>query len=175
MAKAYHVFGAADIQVGTGGAGALESLGFTEDGGDITITMHERPIMSDPGGTELPAETQHMGEDAIIRLRMPVVDQAILDKVLIKIAGDATSPAPGEQATAGRLHGTSGDAVRLALVPPSGSSEAPWNFPFTKLRSHRRKEGTPATYVELEFYAWVFLLGTDVSRKDKVLYTRVVP
>lgn len=174
MAKSYHVFGAALIQTGTGSAGALEDLGFTESGGDIEITYHEENIMTDVAGPATPAEIQNMGNDAVIRVRMPIVDQTILDKVLSK--NDATTPAPGTEGTAGTLLGTGSYAFRLAIIPENTpTSENPWNFKTVKLRSQRRTEGTKATYAELVFYAWPFLAATATSRKDVVLYTRSVP
>jgi hypothetical protein len=176
MATSYHVHGAARVLTGTGTSEALEPLGFSEDGVTITPRAYMRPVYTDLGGPEVPAEFQNMRQDCDIDVNLIVWDNAVLDKVLAKLAGDATAAAFGVMGTPGRLVGSSGatgGGFRLAILFPSGSTENPFDFPKVTLKdSFPVKVGTVISTWRLKFYAWPFLPGSAVTGKDVVLVDR---
>lgn len=174
MAQAYHVAGECLVKTGTGSSSALEVVGLTVEGVDITINEYKHPIHSDAGGGTAggPVEFQNMGADAVVRCRFVSWDQSVLDKVVKKHSGDATSPAPGMMGSAGRLVGAN-DSYRLVVQPPSGSAENPFDFPVATTRSAQKvRMGSQYSEYEIEFYCWRYLSGAAVTSKDVKLFDR---
>ena len=163
MPAAYHVQGPALIKTGTGAAGALESLGYSEDGVEISVREYREPVRTDVAGPAVPADLQHMGADAIIRARLSAYDLGVLVKV--RKRHDAT--ADGQLPTLGRLVGTAGDAFKPVIA---GADEV-WRVPTAILREAQdTKLGTRYTVWSLTFYAWAFIPATATTPKDIVLY-----
>lgn len=172
MATQYLTFGPCVPQVSTGASEALEVLGVCEDGGDITIQYEETPIVSDAGG-KAPTEIQQMGSLAYIEFALPVVDTAVLDKVIRRSEGSATL---GQGGVPGALLGTgvAGVPYLFKLYLPS-TLTSPWSFYYCKLESFRGKYGTEYTKPRLRFKAIRWLAGTAATAAAAVLFTRAAP
>ena len=179
MSQTYHVFGAAVIQVGTGVAGALQTLGVTEDGADLDFETFIEPVRGDVNGPRVPVELQEMGAECWIRLRLVAWDTAVLNALLNRNDSGVSPPAgvPGTMGTPGRLVGSSGDAVRLTVIPgPAGGSEAGYYFPTAVVRNrYGFKAGTENGKFNLSLYAWPFCAATNTTGKGLVLFSNTVP
>lgn len=164
MATTYHVPGPVQISTGTGSAGALQLLGLTEDGVDLSIDTAMEPLMSDVAGVSKPADLQDMGDDATIRVPLVTYDSTVLE-VLRKRGGSAS----GVSGARGALMGTGGIAFRLLL----NSADEPWNFFTAILRNAQEvKLGTKYSVWRLTFYAWVFVPAGNTTPAGLKLYDR---
>lgn len=176
MALGYEVFSEALVQVGTGASNAFESAFFSESGVKVEWNRHTRKIMTDVGGSEIPAEIQDMGTDYTITGEFVQIDAAVLAKLGIR--NNATTPIFGKEGSRGLLMGTGGYTFKLAVVPQttSISSSVPWYFPTAILEGAQPvSQGTTNSKYSLRFYAWPFLAGTALTSKDVVGATRVLP
>jgi hypothetical protein len=128
MAESIHVSGKATIWVDTGASHALEDLGITQDGVELTFQAYALDVPTDEdGGTDgPPTDVQWLGETAQIRLQLTKWDAAIGDKVAARIRGFN----PGAQGTPGTLWITSGRYFRLLVLPVI----TPINFPCVVFR-----------------------------------------
>lgn len=126
MAIAIQVPGATIIKVGTGVAGALESLGYSINGVDITEEMLSEDVPGDQNGGEggPPLDIQDFGHIARIRMELSSWDFAIAGKCRARLNGttNGVSPTPGVLILANSYH------YRL-LILPAVSGDA-MNFPF---------------------------------------------
>lgn len=166
MATAIFVQGPVLIQTGTGGAGALETLGISEDGVEPDVRRYLADVKADTGGPNIPVEMQDMGSDAVIRMTLPIFDAAVLTKIQ-KHAGQAT---PGLQPAMGTLVQTGGFSFRLLLKPTATNACDPLNFLNAWLRNSQKvKLGTRRTVWNLEFYAWA-AIGVGTTSSSVVLY-----
>ena len=98
MARTVVVAGLAIIKVNTGDADALEELGITLDGAQITEQTFTYDVRTDEFGGDAgpPADQQYMGEIHQIRLLMTKWDTAVGNKVGPLKGGTAGTPgAPG--------------------------------------------------------------------------------
>lgn len=164
MARAYHVDGPVLIKVGTGAAAALEELGVSEDGVDISLNLYSEPVMSDAAGPRVPVDLQRMGEDASITFRLTDFDLVILNKIKALAIGNATEGVGGAP---GSLIGTGGSAYRVVLT----SADEPWRFTTCTLRNpQRHKMGTKYKTPAVEFYAWRYIAAGGNTSAGGVLY-----
>ena len=134
------------IRVGTGSAGALEDLGYTEDGADVDIEGFFENVWGDQGGgpSGVPIDVQYFGELARIRLTLTKWDAAIADKVVPRVNG-ATAGTP---ATPGTLMFQESKSIRLLLSPTS----RPLNFPRAFLRgNYQINKGVKHSKIIFEF------------------------
>lgn len=164
----YSITGVALCYTGTGGAGALELLGYTEDGVDIDVTENVSPIMTDLFGPETPQDFQSMG--MVARITMPLIafDRTVLNKVTGK--GDRTTV--GLTNTPGLVMGVAGHAFRLGIACPA---DTPWSFTKAIVRpGFRTRLGTKARPFVMEFFAWPFVTYTATTGKDQSLWTRTL-
>lgn len=87
MALAVWVGGATLIQVGTGGAGALEDLGYNRNNVDTIKEGFFLDVPGDQNGGDdgPPIEIQYLGEIARVRVEMTKFDNTIADKVRARV------------------------------------------------------------------------------------------
>lgn len=146
MATAFHVSGAALVQVGTGTLGALETLGYTANGVDITLETHIENIPCDDNGGEQgpPAELNHLGDRATVRLEFTKWDETIADKLRCRLRGGTAGTVP----TPGTLVFTNSLSYRLLV----NTTNQPYNFPRAVPRSPITiNKGTRSSRLILEF------------------------
>lgn len=76
------------LQVGTGAAGVLEHLGWTERGIRGTFDGGFEDVMTDVSGTRVPFDILYQGEQAFITADLNLYDELILNKVNPRRLGD---------------------------------------------------------------------------------------
>lgn len=123
MAKQPHYAGAALIRVDTASANALEDLGYTEDGAQISIRQYTLDVPGDEnGGNEgPPIDVQHLGETAEIRLTMTKWEASVADKIAARLYGGTT----GTPGTPGTMMFNESKTYRLVVH----TTTTPFNFP----------------------------------------------
>lgn len=146
MALEIKVDGPALIKVGTGASGALEQLGYTENGTDVEFRGYHGDVPGDEHGGDQgpPIDVQYFGEIVIVRLTFTKFDVAIANKVSARVRG-ATFGTP---ATPGTLMFDSDNCFRLLIQP----TRDPLNF----LRAFSRgsittNKGTKFSRYTMEF------------------------
>jgi len=89
MAETPHIAGAAHIKVGTGAGAALESLGYTDNGAQVTAQAYIEPIPGDENGGDAgpPIELNYLGETYRVRLELTKWDAAVADKIACRTRG----------------------------------------------------------------------------------------
>jgi len=99
MAVAIQVAGLATIKVGTGAAGALEILGYTVNGAEITLEQFSIDVPGDQNGGDdgPPIDVQNLGQIARIRLELTKWNETIADKCKCRERGGTAGviPVPG--------------------------------------------------------------------------------
>lgn len=165
MIDGYMVNGTAFVYVGTGSAGALELLGYTEAGVDKDIKENKREIMTDLFGDMTPQDFQDMGIVARIVAPMIAMDRAVMAKIMNR--GDRT--ALGQMNTPGLVLGVAGYAFRVAIA---SSFDSPWSFYKCVTQSESTRLATKANPYRFEFMAWPFASYTATSGKDAPLWSR---
>ena len=164
----FTVNGPALFYTGTGAVGALELLGYTENGVDVRITEHSEPVMTDIFGTQIPHDFQDMGMSAEVRVPLIAMDRTVFLKVIGK--GDRTTV--GLLNTPGMLKGQGGHAFRIGIAAPADS---PWSFTKAILRPDTQlRLATKAHPLVLTFFAIPFSAYTVTAGKDTSLWTRTL-
>ncbi len=167
----YTVNGPSFIYVGTGSAGALELLGYTEAGADMDVTENKSEIMTDLFGPMTPQDFQDMG--AMVRVVTPMiaVDDAVMAKIMMR--GDHTGG--GVIATAGLINtpgtviGVGGYAFRVVIA---STFDSPWSFTKCITRTYGTRQATKANPFRFEFLSWPYASFTASTGKDVSLWTR---
>lgn len=174
MAAGYHVFSAAQLETSTGTSNAYEEVGFTVKGIEIRQNPKIRRIMTDVGGSEVPAEKQQMLETWDITGRLVVYDSTVLAKLCTR--NDNTTPTEGVFGTAGLLIGTGGYTFKVGVLPAgSQTSELPYYFAFANMIEPKVVTvGTINMEYDIHLEAWGFLAGTLVTSKGLVVMSRTV-
>jgi hypothetical protein len=125
MALLVQVPGACLIKTGTGAASALESLGYSINGVEVTEEMLSEDVPGDQNAGEggNPIDIQDYGHIARIRMELSVWDFTIVGKIRSKLNAIAagTSPTPGSLIFANSYH------YRLLLLPTTAADAM--NFP----------------------------------------------
>lgn len=160
MAVAINVNGTALIKVGTGSAGALESLGYTRDGATIRLQDYFLDVKTDDTGGEAGpgSDTQYMGAMAHISLELTKWDVTISDKLVNRInattttlTGTFTSAGTTPTGALGGLMIGSASYVRLLIHSPT----RPLNFPVCVIREPiELNSGTKFSTLRIEAQAW---------------------
>ena len=129
MAVAIQVAGPCLVKTDTGSANALESLGYTRDGAQITFDGYMLDVPVDDNGGEAgpPADVQYMGETATIVLNLTKYDSAVIAKVTPRLYGGTD----GQVGTPGTLFFGDSKSYRLLLA----TTLLPYNFVRAILRS----------------------------------------
>ncbi|VTS00758.1 unnamed protein product [Gemmata massiliana] len=162
----YTVNGAARVQVGTGSAGALELLGYTDRGVQIDIQELTKDIITDISG-EAPQDVQSMGMMARIVANLIAMDRTVFKK--LQGRGDRTTP--GLVNTAGLVLGGSGNYLfRVGIESPF---DEPWSFNKCFVRpGYGTTLASAANPFRIEFQAIPWAAATAVTNKDTPLWTR---
>jgi hypothetical protein len=159
------VNGTALVSVGTGSAGALETLGYTDQGVDIEIEELTNDIITDVMGMA-PQEVQSMG--MIARITVPLI--AVDRTVLAKITGRGDRTTVGLVNTPGLLLGTNSHLFRVGIAAPL---DTPWSFSKCFMRpGFGAKLATKANPFRVQFTAIPYAAYTVTSGKDTPLWTR---
>lgn len=165
MIDGYLVNGTSFVYVGTGGAGALELLGYTENGVDQDITENKSEIITDLFGPMTPQDFQDMGMIARIICPFIAIDRSVLAKVMNR--GDRTTL--GSLNTPGLVLGVAGYGFRVAIA---STFDSPWSFTKCILRNTGVRLATKANPMRLEFLAWPYASYLATTGKDTPLWTR---
>jgi len=148
MAATVHNHGLAAISVGTGASFALELLGYTRNGADVSEEGFWIDVPGDQNGGDNgdPIDIQYIGEMARVRLELTKFDTAILSKVMKRL-NDATKT-EGTVPTPGRFVFLNADWYRLLINTPTD----PKNFLRAIPRAPtQRNMGTRFTMKVIEF------------------------
>lgn len=166
------VNGCSFVYVGTGSAGALELLGYTEAGVDKDLKENKREIMTDLFGDMTPQDFQDMGMVARIVAPMIAMDRAVMAKIM----GRGDSGTVGQLNTPGLvmgapmpLVGAGGYAYRVVI---SSNFDAPWSFSKCVTLSESTRLATKANPYRFEFFAWPYASFTASTGKGAPLWTR---
>lgn len=166
---AYRVHGPAVITVGTATNNAIEDLGVAENGCNIQITQHLRPIYSDVGGPETPVDVQDMGQTGKISVDLTAWNEEVLQKLYLR-AGGANGQAAtfGDVTPRGRFIGTDGKLFCLTLIPQLQTAntywEDGWHFYYCHLDAPPAaiRVGTVITAHRLLFSAIPHIRGSTI-------------
>jgi hypothetical protein len=162
----FTVNGSALLYVGTGSAGALELLGYTQDGVDSDIQEKKGELFTDIFGPMVPHDFQDFGMDATVRAPLIAMDSAIFAKAIGR--GDRTTL--GLINTPGLVFGAAGYLVRVAIAAPLNT---PWSFSKCLIRpGHGTRLATKANPYTISWYAFPWASVATVSGKDTPLFTR---
>ena len=112
MAISIQVDGLASIKIAAG-AGALELLGYSENGVEITEQGFSLPVHGDENGGDAgpPIDIQDMGEMHIVRMLLTKYDEAVLNKIRARLAAGTA----GTPNLAGTLAFASANLYRLLI------------------------------------------------------------
>ena len=113
MATTIQVDGLATIKIASPFGGTLETLGYSENGVEITERQFTGDVHGDENGGDQgpPIDIQNFGEEHIIRMTLTKYDEAVIDKIRAGLAG-GTAGTPG---TSGSLYIQGGLAFRLLI------------------------------------------------------------
>ncbi len=113
MAATIQVDGLATIKIASPLGGSLETLGYSENGVEITEQLFTGDIRGDENGGDQgpPIDIQYFGEMHLIRMLMTKYDETVIDKVRAGVAG-GTAGTPG---TAGSLYFQGAVSWRLLI------------------------------------------------------------
>lgn len=161
----YSLNGTALVYVGTGSAGALELLGYTEQGVDMDITENKAEIMTDLYGNMTPQDFQDMGMMARVVCPLIAYDRTIMAKVINK--GDRTTY--GSLNTPGIPVAQSGYAFSVGIAAPL---DVPWYFFTCTTRADGMRLATKANPFRMEFVAWPWVSYVSTSAKNAPLFRR---
>jgi hypothetical protein len=162
------VNGAAVVSVGPNG-GALQRLGYTDQGVDISVNENKAPIFTDIFGPMTPQDFQDMGMTATIRVPLIAIDDDVF--ALIQNAGDINIP--GLVNTPGLVLGLEGFAFSIGIASPFSD---PWFFDAAVISPrYGTKLATKANPLVLEFLAWPFLGVTATTGSATELFARAFP
>lgn len=162
----YAVNGAALVYVGTGGSGALQLLGYTDQGVDIEIIENKQEIMTDLFGPMTPQDFQDMGLMARIVAPLIAMDRTVLATVM----GRSNQTTKGQTGTPGLVLGVNGYAFRVGIA---SLFDSPWSFNSCLLRPRSATRlATKANPFRVEFLAWPYTPYTATTGKDVTLWTR---
>ncbi|MCC7424821.1 MAG: hypothetical protein IT428_31505 [Planctomycetaceae bacterium] len=128
MAEQVNVAGAVQVKVGTGSASALESLGWSVNGIDISEDVFTGDVPGDQNGGDQgpPIEVQIFGEIHRIAIDLSKYDPAIAAKIQAKYKGGTA----GTTATPGSLFFAGSTYYRVLLL----GSNFTRNYPYCLVR-----------------------------------------
>lgn len=148
MAATVHNHGKATIKVNTGTSDALEIVGYTRNGADVSEEGFWIDVPGDENGGDSgdPIDIQYLGEMARVRIELTKFDQAVLSKVMKRLKDVAK--VEGTVATPGTFVFLNSLAFRLVIDSPTN----PKNFLRAVPRAPtQRNMGTRFTTKVLEF------------------------
>ena len=128
MTQQINVFGACTVKVGTGSAGALETLGMNRNQADVVHQPYFINVPGDANGGDEgpPIDVQYLGEIVLVRLELTTWDPLVAEKIRARVRGGTVGSVP----TAGLLMIAGGYYTRICLVTPVSVC----NFPIAIIR-----------------------------------------
>lgn len=166
----YTINGSCLVYVGTGSAGALELLGYTDNGVDMQVNTNRSEIFTDIYGPMTPHDFQDMGMTARVVVPFVVLDRTVLTKLLTRGDNSGSGSTQGLLNQPGRVVGVSGDAVKVALSSPA---DVGWIFPTCLVRPmFGTRLATKINPFRIEFLAWPYQSYTATTGKNAVLWQR---
>ena len=170
----YTINGPALVNVGTGSAGALELLGYTDHGVRIRIIENYSDIITDIMGPMTPQDVQNMSFVANISCPLIAMDRTVMAK--LQGRGDRTTA--GLSSSPGLVMGATGWAFRVGIASSAlqgVAADSPWSFSKCITRpGFDTQLATRANPFNIEFFAWPYSLFTNTSGKDVPLWTRTL-
>lgn len=172
----YRVHGEGVLSFGVGASGALVVLGYSENGIKIAIEKKYRPVHTDPGGSEIPADWQYMGEMATIDFAAISWREDYLRLIRARefLANGTSLNTDGLAAGRGQLVGQHGIAVAMAIAT-GNFGEDPWYFPTCFIPQDLFNLGTENMKHGVRIMAWPFIPGNVNSAVGRVCYQRTIP
>ena len=161
MGVTIQVAGLCTVTVDSGEDNALETLGLTRNGADITFEGYFLNVPNDDnGGDDGPAsDIQYLGETARIRLELTKFDNLIADKITPRERGATAGTIP----TIGNLQFQGSKSHRLVIH----TTTLPYNFPRVIFRAPVEiNKGTKFSTLIIEAEAY--------KNGSNVFYSRVV-
>jgi len=140
------VAGVCNVQVGTGQGGALEPLGYTRNGAEITLEPFMLDVPGDQNGGDdgPPVDIQELGEIGRVRLELTKWNADVAAKVQARLKDGVA----GTKATPGTLIFADEKYFRLLLGTPT----LPLNFPIGIPRNAIEvNKGTKFSTLVMEF------------------------
>ncbi len=167
MASAIVVTGAAEIQIGTGTAGALEHLGYTRDGVNLRFDGYFLDVKTDDAGGEggPGADSQYLGATCNISMEMTKWDSAVSNKLINRLNIVGQTAGTVSTAVIGGLMITGGYTHRILITLTSGLTSNPTgagviNFPIVLLKEAiELNKGTKYSTLRLDGVAWTSSAG----------------
>lgn len=182
----YAINGTAFVYVGTGSAGALQLLGYTEQGVDVDTTENKTEIMTDLFGDKTPQDFQDMGMITQVIIPLIAYDTVVMQQVLGRgdrtVWGGLNTPgiALGQSGygfpvsiSAPLATGSAGSAVPPAV--PLFANAAPLYFYKCLTRRQGARLATKANPYRLELIAWPWASYTATTGRDAPLFRRGNP
>lgn len=180
----FHVFGPARIDIEVTGitGGTLQQLGYTEEGGTVSIVNGYEDVMADFAGGFIPGDVQYMGQIANILCPMITWDNVYLNHLLAGIApGNTGTVTPGIVLAKdlGRLMLASNGKFGLKITPDlqvrnGAGAEPNWFFPCIYISSEvPMRQGTKVTRAPFTAKALPFGTGIETT-SGGILYQRGV-
>jgi hypothetical protein len=168
----FTINGSAFVYVTTGSAGALELLGYTDNGVDIQISYHRKEVYTDLYGEMTPQDFMDMGMVAAITTPFVAVDRTVLAK-LMTLGDNSGSGGSGSSRmlnSPGLLLGAGGHSVGVAVASPA---DVGWYFPECLIKPVVGTVlATKLNPLKVGFVAWPFQTYNATSGKDGVLWQR---
>ena len=159
MALAFQIPGPCLIQVDTGSSNALEDLGYTADGAQVSSQRlkHETPVDSLGGQGGIPGEIQMLGYIDTITLDLTKYDSAVFEKLIAFAYGatagaQTTSVSSVEQSNIGVP--LSSNSFRLLLKPSlrgTVQTNHVRNYKIALIESYDAVTGTKAKRQRMQF------------------------
>ena len=152
MTLQINVSGPVKVRVGTGTADALETLGYSVDGVEVSEQAYWHDVHGDEhGGTAgPPIDTQYLGRTVRIRMELSKFDRDVARKIQGRVKSARANYSKVESAHIGLLAFQDDEATRVLLE----SSSNPLNFPVCiPRRAIETGEGTKYSTLLVEFEA----------------------
>jgi hypothetical protein len=127
MAVQVNVCGLATIKVAVAAGAPLQTLGYTQNGAQITLEGYEVRVPGDENGGDdgPPIDIQILGQSARIRLEMTKFDTAVSDTILTRTPGGTLGTPDSVAVPIGTLIFASSQFFRLVIA----TATRPFNFP----------------------------------------------
>jgi len=151
MAISVVTTGPALVKVDTGVAGALEDLGYSINGVEITETVLETDVPGDQNGGDEgpPIDIQYLGQIDRVRMELSKYDIAVADKIRARLLGGTA----GVIGTPGTLIAGTSVFYRLLILPTTNPRNYVAAIPREPIEVNR---GTKFSRLVLEFECHAF-------------------
>ena len=150
-------------------SGSYVTIGYTQDGTELTLRQHLEEIMTDVFGTRVPQDFQDMMMEASLSIPFIAIDAT--DLLTLMNLGDKSGNTDGTSNTPGLVLGAGGYGTILGITAPLGT---PWYFQqaFIADDKWRTKLATKAQPVRMNWRAIPKASYTAVTGAGTTLYAR---